>query len=241
MQLSNIREWFVEDSGRYDLWVASSGADNGANKYINAGVRLLDRLNTNVLSEAEHIVDIAADQYKLQMKNCRAVKSVYVSDSDGRKKLEKVRFHELRSELHTEPESYADTGEPDKYAISVIGRQPELESITTSDVTYDYGNLLFSAHQEYVGIYWMPPADKTYTISVFGKFYSKELTAEDDENYWSVNHPELVVQAATYTVDVHFNNRARATALLERILFNTTGIEYDFVEQNTQDITQMEG
>jgi len=238
MTLLEIRNWFVLDSGRYDLRAADL-TDNGANKYIAAGTRLLDHLAKHNKSNAEHIEDLIVGQYKLDISNCRSIHSVFVGNADGRWKLERKDFDILR-QVYTEPEADIDGGRPLYYAINILGLEPAQKDVESYDVAYDYGNVMFGAHQIYRGIWWMPPVDEVYTMSIFGIFDSITMTADTDVNNWSMNYPDLLVQASIYAL-TQYNNRSRATTELDKVLFAMKNLDYDAAEQEMAEYTEMEG
>lgn len=108
MSLSDIRERFITASGRRDL-ITGSGADNGANFYIGAGVRLLDLYGTHSKRRAWYRKDIAAGDIKLAFRHCLAIEQVWLSNADGRNMLTKKGLGWLR-------ENYQDTGSSSAFA-----------------------------------------------------------------------------------------------------------------------------
>ena len=62
--LKDIRTLFVKRTGRYDLVVNTTDwADNGADAYILAGSKMLDRREEHEFSKAKHYEDGAADTW----------------------------------------------------------------------------------------------------------------------------------------------------------------------------------
>lgn len=108
MQLSELRTTLRDDYGRYDL-VNSDDSDNGANRWINQAVRYLDRLQENPYSVATEHLRILADQVVVEVKNCRAIQEVWLTDSDGDTvRLTQKSIQWLREEYGDEWESYTD-------------------------------------------------------------------------------------------------------------------------------------
>lgn len=64
---------------------------------------------------------------------------------------------------------------------------PSLPSISSSSE----GNILI-----------LPPADRDYTLEIFGKFNTSVLSADTDTNWWTANYPELVVRSARLQLEL---------------------------------------
>ncbi len=121
MNLSEIRTLFVSKSGRRDL-VDEYGFDNGANYYINSGLRMLDRMVCDTV-----------------------------------------------------------------------------------------------------------PTDNTY------------LEDDDDENFWALNHPDLVVKAALQRLEVDYRNTEGSKDWLNSIMLDLIDLDMEFVEELSADVDVMEG
>jgi len=91
MSLLEVRTQLIKITGRYDLVVdAVDYADNGADFYINAGQLWLDRRETHKKSFSRVFETVSAGEWYLTFQLCRAIKEVWISNSDGEKwKLEK--------------------------------------------------------------------------------------------------------------------------------------------------------
>lgn len=178
MKLEDIRGEFITRSGRNDLVKALYGVtniDNGANFFINAGQRFLDLKQSNPESINRYIADISSGTYKLLFTDCRAIGEVWIANTDGRVQLTKKSLNWIRTE-YGEDYSSLDTGEPLYYAPMVYRLSPSQALLTSSDFTgkYDYGGISFSKIG-YKGVIIVPPADGTYTVNVFGLFFSGTL------------------------------------------------------------------
>lgn len=49
---------------------------------------------------------------------------------------------------------------------------------------------------------FMPRSDATYTIQMFGDFNTADLVEDEDENWWTVRVPELVIRAARIQLEI---------------------------------------
>lgn len=239
MNLSEIRDWVVQESGRYDL-VEPSGADNGLNKYINAATRWLDKLIEKHSEVGVVYRTLSAGEYMITFTECRSIIRVGVSDaSTFYGWLEKKTLDELKSESqYAEPFGSVTSGTPIYYTPAY------LRAVNTETSNYtgfaDWVNTL-SNWKLYNGIILMPPADKDYLIEVRGKFHSEALSADDDENFWSVREPQLLVKATLRELEVFHRNTQGQKDWEMAIRAELFDIEKDFVEQNVTDINQLEG
>lgn len=217
--LSDIRTLLVNRSGRYDLVTDASGgdySDNGANAFINAGQRYLDRLLGYTKQDAWLYKSLTAGESFLTFQYARYIKQVWVANtSDGRSKLERVSNDWLRQNYTDVPLSSLTSDTPKYWAPAPIGLSAEQEDQTSSDFSTagytDYDFIYFGNHFPLRGIVIMPPADTTYTVEVLAAFYSLDLSADADVSFWSVNHPELLVRAARLMIetDLHRNRQGQ--------------------------------
>jgi len=102
----------------------------------------------------------------------------------------------------------------------------------TETSKYDY---------EYNGVMWMPPTDEAIILEVHGLWYCKHMTENTDNNYWSVNHPDALVAAACYVLEVMNRNTEGMKDWTRAITKLTTGIEMDMVEEESYNVTAIRG
>lgn len=242
MSLVEVREQLVKISGRYDLVVDTTDwADNGADFYINAGQLWLDRRETIKKSYSRVFEEITEGEWYVLFQLCRAIKEVWISNSDGEKwKLTKIGFDVLRAAYAEDPADI-DNGDPLYYAPINIRRTPE----TGGAVTIDYfGATEYTEavdHFEYNGLVFLPPADGTYRIEVNGLFYQPKLTADDDENYWSEVHPLVLVMAACRALEVVNRNTAGVKDWENSVDSELFGLGLDLVEEEAAETDQPMG
>ena len=239
--LKDIRADFVKRSGRYDLVADSTNwADNGADAYVLAGSRMLDRREQHEFSRAKHYEDAAIDTWYKIFQDCRAILDVWVSNDDYRKKLELRNVDTFRA-YYNEPAGEIDSGCPTYYTPALLRTHPQASTIylekfvdtTASEADkYDY---------EYNGIMWMPPTDEAIIVEVQGLWYSKTLALDADKNYWSVNHPEVLIMAASYELEVSYRNTEGAKDWMSAINMHLGDLGKDFVEQQASGVTQIKG
>lgn len=243
MNLGEIRQWFVQESGRYDLVVDSTTwTDNGANRIINAAQRALDRMQTSPKSLGRNFQLVTVGLMSVKFQDCRAIKEVWCTDSvDGRTKLEKKSMEWLREEYNNFTD--VDNGTPLYYAPAVLRAAPELflQNIGTLSGYLSYMDVMYTSHYTYNGVLFMPPADETYMIETWAYFYSTQMTADAHESYWSVNHPEILVMAGQMMLEKFNRNTEGVKDWTAAIQQELTGIDRDLVEEEIADVNQMEG
>jgi len=240
MTLSEIRALFETRSGRSDL-VDEDGSDNGADFFIQSGQRTLDRMVETEKSWARSFKTLAAGDYYAIFKGCRAVKEVWLSTSDGRTRLTKVSQTELRKTYDEDAPDEIDQRDSLVYCLISLRTYPS-DSKVIIDYLYDH-KLEDDATDdyEYKGIIFSPPPDVAAQLEVFGLFSSTTLTDDDDESYWSVNHPEILLMAALYHLEVSYRNTEGAKDWMGAINFELMNIEKDWVENEIADVTQISG
>ena len=226
MNLLDVRKWFVRESGRYDLVKDAAGedwTDNGANNYINAGIRMLDRMQDTSKSISRNFQLTSSGTNILVFQNCRAIREVWCADTESRWKLGKKDMKWMR-ETYSDPDT--DTyGTPLYYTPAALRTSP-LQDLRNpvaypSYVSYlKYLDISYT-HKGYNGVLIAPPADGEYMIEVWGIFRPEDLTTDTDTNEWTVRFPEIVVMASQ--------------AMLEKFNRNTEGLN-DWIAAITQEL-----
>jgi len=109
MNLLQLRLQFRSISGRFDL-VEEDGTDIGANFYINAGQRHLDRMDETQKSWGVAHRFCEVNYYSAQFNWCRAVKEVWAATTVARWQLEKKSLQDLIASYLTTPSPSAVYG-----------------------------------------------------------------------------------------------------------------------------------
>lgn len=104
-----------------------------------------------------------------------------------------------------------------------------------------YGGTDIQEREKYQSIILMPPADKTYTANVFGLFYSSVLVNDTDQNFWTVNYPNLLTNAALREMEIHYRNTAGEMAWTQAMQRELLQIDKDNAEQDSYGINQLRG
>lgn len=123
MNLIDVRRKFRTLSGRYDL-VSDAGADQGADFFINAGVRHLDRRANFQKSIARTWSKNAAGTYLVKTQNARAITEVWVATPERRRQLRPRLWQDLRA-TYTNPWASLTRGTPLYYSPVYVRPYPE--------------------------------------------------------------------------------------------------------------------
>lgn len=238
--LLTVRQKFCQLSGRFDLATTSEDSfdtDNGADFFINAGMKMLERRYDYPKEVGRYFDEVAAGSWYLTFQNCRVITEVWANNDEERKKLTKTDMVDLR-EYYTGLVSATDQDEPDYYAPAFI----RAIDATDKDSLGSFFNYVKTDDDgTYNGIIFMPPVDEAYVIEVWGKFYSTELSSNTDENYWTNVHPMLLVWSALYHLEVSYRNSEGAKDWLSAIEMYGSDIDKDRVEEEIVDIEEMWG
>ena len=224
MNLEELRALFITRSGRFDL-VDEDGKDSGANFFIQAGTRVLDRMSQHLKSTATAFGAVEIGAFKHVFTRCRAIKEVWISDTSTRTKLElcsPTEFYQYFNGI----KNNLDVGRP-AYYTPINLRATDIKAFESLGQFLQY---VRPDDDTYNGIVFNP-ADGNYVIEIIGLFSSRELSCDLDENFWSVNFPDLLIMAALYKLEVFHRNTAGANDWLAGITSELTMIEMDMVEQ----------
>lgn len=242
MNLLEVRTKFIELSGRYDLVQnTTSFADNGADFFINRGMRFLERRFTPPQATARVFTTLALGAWYTTIQRCRTLLDVYLTDDTTgyRSRLTRKSPEWLRAHYPKKP-SMVTAGQPVYYAPTVIRTTP-MEDLFTIDRV---GTEVVYGASKYFGcnaILFMPPADQAYYLELIGQFFHPELSADNDSNWWTVEEFDTLILAALYMVEVHNRNTAGANDYKAQIVEALQGIEFDAVEDDVNQRDQMRG
>jgi len=232
--LLEIRTALVQQSGHYELVVDADGADfsdNGADFHINAGQRWLSN-NFEYKKGAAWLYQIpSSGESLITFSNARYVREVWIaSTAAGRTQLEKKTHGWIRENYADVPLSTLTGGTPLYWCNTQVQLAPEqyAENATTlaADGMTDIDFLVYGSQYVTTGIIVMPPSDGTFTVEVLTRWQDKDLAVDTDVSFWSVAHPELLLDAARLSIE-------------RRLHRNTQGVN-DFTAPLMNDLKQIE-
>jgi len=236
MNLLEVRQQFIEQSGRYDLVTGLySYVDNGADYYISAAARELDVEIFQVLNAmAVRYEVISPSSTFVSLPRCRTIENVWVIDSNGRSQLNYLSLPELRN-LGTSSE-----GMP-KYYAPVNARQvPDMSELSESDQDYIRG-LVTTFESSYRGVAISPANETKMAVEVHGNFYSALLKNDDDENYWTSAYPDILIKGAMRELERSYRNRQGAEDLSAAISEQLSKLDMDIAMDQASKTDQMRG
>lgn len=240
MNLLEIRAKFRDISGRYDL-VNDDLSDNGADFFINEGSKYLDRLIETQKSPASFMSIIAAGTWSIQFPHARAVKEVWITTAEGRIQLTKLKLQDMIATYFASLPAEFENGTPEYYSPIISRYIPETISAETLATFASYVGIITSEGNDYNAITLSCPVDQNTLVEIYGLFYNRELTSDEDENFWSTTHPMMLIQAAIRQTYVTSGNAAMLKIMESNILSEATRIDMDTVEQAIAEADQMEG
>lgn len=239
MTLSEIRTLFIERSGRKDL-VNADDSDNGANFFIQSGQRTLDRMLQTNKSFARAFKSLSSGDYYAIFKGCRAITNVWISVAGERWELNKLTLQEMRETYEESPED-VDTGESINYCVIPLRTYPDADAI---NIDYLYDDQIQDTETqdfEYKGIMFLPPIDESAILEVFGLFRNTALSDDADENFWTIMHPDVLIWAAMYHLEISYRNTEGANDWMNAVKTELVNIEMDFVDEESTGIDQLWG
>jgi len=246
LNLRAIKEvWVMDGDGRYQLikkplgWIRDYYAEASAN--VATGEPLY--YNETVIGLSPDIDSAVASDYSTSA-NSQAFTSqtsvtvthnlgfyplVWMKDSNG-VKMEGFIQHTSTNEFVV------------MFAVATSGTIYYGGAEGTTAFTYDDEDLVLAGttpHYAYRGIVWMPPADGTYTLEVWGDFFSKKLVDNYDTNFWATIYPDILIKAANYALESTYRNTAGMADWLSVIDNDLRGIDHNLVEQDISGVNQM--
>ena len=156
MNLAEVRSWFIQDSGRYDL-VNADGSDNGADKFINAGQNFLDQLGVVPKRKAKNYVKLQVGQQDILIPSARVIENVLVIYEGARRilsKIEELELHRLIPDLRL-----VSKGIPSCYVLSDIRLK---EGIKANEIPIgsDLPRASYGSDENHSGLTIIPAPDK---------------------------------------------------------------------------------
>jgi hypothetical protein len=189
--------------------------DNGADWFINNGVRWLDREQETLVEEKEWQVPFAINAYEIRATNFRALKEVWFTNSDGDKRV--VYKKDWQYILDNYPKLGSTTsGTPGYWALAPTHRP---------GTQYGEGPKITETP-----LYIMPPTDTAITVHLYGTFDEVELVENADVNFWSERHPDVLVHAALMSLEGFYRNSQGVADALNMIQLLLHGIDKDVAD-----------
>jgi hypothetical protein len=232
MPLSTIKSMLVEATGRYDL--IDPGTLIGAPFLINAGQKMLDKMLSDGKAHAQYFVDIDIGDVLVPVPKSRTIKAVYLANSDGIVPLTKKS---LKWVMENYGENIVTLDQDQPAYWTPCNARPYPGQVDGHDFTYNWllGSVLEYGHEQFNSIILVPPSDGTYTLNIWGLFFTDTLVNDADESYWTEEHPEILLKASLYQLETIYRNTEGARDWMEAVKVDLDGILKDAVEQEDVD------
>lgn len=214
MNLLDIRRLFVEHSGRYDLIEdVEDYADNGADFFIRAGQRVLD--NKVNIWENEDILElqIEPNQETIEASALSAVRTidqVWLFDGDRGHRLERLFLADFVNRFQRLP----GNGLPGYFTEMVV------RTTEGSTTVPEQGRKIMLG----------PAPDKRYDVFIRGRFFALPLNEDTNQNFWTMNYPHTLLQAALYVMERFYRNTQGMNDHMAAIEEDLEGIDFEQVE-----------
>ncbi len=263
MTLVLARQHLVELSGRYDLVVDNiNWADAGADFFIQAGQRWLDRNSAIYQSGARYYKTLAQGAWYDLIPDCRAIQEVWVSNSNGSKwKLQKRDYGDILYEVSIASSQAADSliprtiyqgsslvdpggiraGAPISYTPIVLRTVPDSSGIATIDQFGPVSYTSATSQYDVDGVVFLPPATVGHVLEARGLFYQPKLESDNDKNFWTEKEEFTLVLAACRAIEVSLRNQQGVADWESAIASELRGIEFDLVDEESSETHSMRG
>ncbi|MEG0755686.1 MAG: hypothetical protein RR450_04765 [Oscillospiraceae bacterium] len=236
MKLIEIRRLFAKHSGRYDLVDHLTGADTGADFFINSGRQMLDRLSTIGAQQATTFDEVQAGKGIVIVPEVFLLESVIWRESGMvERELREVYVGKLTKAL-------SQPGSPTAYQIVPIEISPNIEKIPLPDFAVISEHAEVHKHVgETTAIQLFPKPNRDGVLQVSGHFYSQKLQFDDDYNIWSMKFPDLLVSASLWALEVFYRNTEGANDWMTHVVGQLREQDKRELENKIRHIDQMEG
>lgn len=220
MNLLELRTQFVEVSGRLDLVNPEDYSDNGANFYINAGLKALERLAfINFKLETTEELVLNSGEYQIALtKPARLITMATAISSDRGEVILRRRTIKEIAALFKKPLEDISPGFPCYWTFVPNTGESLINTVSV-----------------------VPAPSEQISVAFTGQFHSPDFVEDTDENFWSVTAPELLLKAALWQLEIFYRNTAGSKDWLNAITIELANLDMDGVARDTNHINQMEG
>lgn len=226
--LAGIRRRLIEQSGHYELVADAHGldfADRGANEFINAGQRWLDRLFDYHKSAAWIYKPLVSGESLVTFSSARYIKEIWIVENGVRRPLPRSTWQMLRDTYRQTDHSLTTPAPPQHWAPIPVGlggnqsRYADGDDLDPLEVGVDgYNDIVFGDHWPVQGILIMPPPEAGSTLEVCAVWRQSDLVNDTDKTYWTVEAPELLTRAARWQIEIDLHRNRTGIADYEAAL-----------------------
>lgn len=221
MNLKAFRKLFVEVTGRYDLVKdPESGEDDGADFYIKAAHRFLDKRFKTSTSQNRSYIQLKKGKDVYSIPDCLSIINVNVATPDAGKVNLGLISEEEMDELTIE----GGVGSPKFYAVT----NPNIAPIDQRS-TQRLGQIALRV---------FPSPDSDMVCQVKGRF-STVPQKDSSTSFWMSNYPETLIRACQYQIETFHRNTQGANDHLNALMMDLRELNNDLIESEVGDQSQM--
>lgn len=243
MNLLQLRTKLIQLSGRFELVTdapADDYSDNGANFFIYEGQKHLDRLDETQKSWASCFRFVEEGFFAAQFPHCRAIKEVWATSATARWQLEKKSLQDLITGYLAGMPSSRNLGTPLYFSPGITRYIPEDATAASFESFIGWVDIPAGGAHEYNTVLLNVPVSEKIALEIKGLFYNRELSADTDENYWSVSHPLLLIMSAQRMMEVVNRNTQGVNDWDNAIGVGIRQLGMDLVEELIAEVSSME-
>ncbi len=236
MNLLELRTELGERSGRYDLVSPVDGTNTGMDFFINSGQAMLDNMHDIKRSASRTFHELAPGEWFFNFPRAKSIEEVWINNTTARVQLDRLTFNEMR-ECFPGPQATTATGTPVGYALSRVRAQ----DTTDMDNLGAFFNNVLATTTDIHGVFILPPGDESLVVEVLGQFAAAKLSLETDENFWSVEYPDIFVLAVLQRLEIFNRNKTGAREWMDSIHQALMDLDQSHISETSFGVDQLEG
>ena len=185
-----VKKLYLQQGGRRDRvqdYENDDYTDRTCNDCGNIALDWIDQQIRIELHEQWSYHDLAANDAMLQLEKLLYVNGVYLQDNENADDY--GRYPRIRL----------------PWWIVRCGLSPAQQDETALTIT-DAQDIVFGDTHWAVNAIYLPPSDEDRRIVVVGQYYSPRVLLDSDVNYWTYNHPGMLVNAMRRQDEIEFRN-----------------------------------
>jgi hypothetical protein len=234
MDFDTLIQWFKDWSGRHDL------EDETIVYYLNSGQRFLDDLTDHSQTASRYIyAGTVGLSYLSLTAQAKVINHIDLIKDEEVFHVYEIPLHELQI-LSTTLPSFKSNSLPEYFALA---NQRKVSSGALPSV--DQGHLAIietGTKSNKLGILFECPLDQTYTVDIYGKFYSSDIVeGVDPDTIWAIQYPFTLLHSALYKLEISNRNTEGAKDWLASMQTDLGLIDKNVAEQTSNNINEMRG
>lgn len=251
MNLKEIRDMLAETTGRADLQTNTSLA----NYFINAGLRMLDDKVKAPTMPNVHVVPLPVGMGVVYVKGLRTISSVFFQNEERgmtllyrKDMVEIISYYGMKfpapvaGSLPYDSIIFEETGAPAFYSLMNIAPSPEQMSMFREGLETQVPTLgvHYGQEDDTIGLLVYPAPSTSGALVINGYFDRGTLFSDSETNWWTSTYPDLVVEAASYKIEVANRNTEGAQDKLKPLLSALVDVEHQLIDLEIGNVNEME-